>query len=151
MPSGAKPGERRGGRVKGVPNKATIEKALLAERAVEQARLNGKKLGKERLEELMEIFIGATAYFQPTITPGVPSTTGDWDKFEKWARLAMECAAKLAPYQSPTFRAIVVAPPPAESDITKRFTLTIFEQRRQIGDGKGEFIEAEPVGIEDAR
>jgi hypothetical protein len=66
------------------------------------------------LEEMMEIFVGATAYFQPTIARGVaPNPNQDWNEFEKWARLVMECAAKLAPYQSPTFRAgVVTAPPP---------------------------------------
>lgn len=47
-----------------------------------------------------------------------PNPNADEDKFGKWARLAIECAAKLAPYQSPTFRAVVVGPTPdAVSDL----------------------------------
>jgi len=79
----------------------------------------------------MEIFIGATAYFQPSLKPDAPQVEqSQWDQFEKWARLAMECASKLAPYQSPTFRAIVVAPAPDtnKAEQRKRFTLTIFEK-----------------------
>jgi hypothetical protein len=29
----------------------------------------------------------------------------------KWARLAVDCAARAAPFQSPTFRAVTVVPP----------------------------------------
>jgi hypothetical protein len=69
-------------------------------------------LAKERLEELTETFMGATAHFQPTIAIGAkPNPNEDWVMFEKWGRLAMECAAKLAPYQSPTFRAVMVSAP----------------------------------------
>jgi hypothetical protein len=111
---GARPGA---GRPQG-PSRATIERALIAERTVQSAKATGNKLAKERLEELMEIFIGATAYFQPTVAIGTqPNPNQDWGEFEKWGRLAMECAAKLAPYQSPTFRAVMVsAPPPAQPE-----------------------------------
>ena len=37
---------------------------------------------------------------------------GDVAGFERWARLACATAKDLAPYQSPTYRAIVIAPPP---------------------------------------
>lgn len=145
MPKGgARPGA---GRPPG-PSRATVEKALIAERTVQEARATGKKLGKERLEELMEIFIGATAYFQPALAAGAQNANANWDKFEKWARLAMECAAKLTPYQSPTFRAIAIAPPPVESDVTKRFTLTIFEQHKRDVAVANEIIDVESVAVE---
>jgi hypothetical protein len=32
-------------------------------------------------------------------------------KFEKYSRLALDCARQLAPYQSATFRAVVITPP----------------------------------------
>ena len=132
MPRGAKPGERRGGRGKGTLNKATLESlererirsqidvaTAGAERTITQAQAIGRKLAKDRLEELTEIFIGAAAYFQPRSSAiGEANQNADWDKFEKWGRLAMDCASKLAPYQSPTFRAIMVSapPPPREED-----------------------------------
>jgi hypothetical protein len=37
---------------------------------------------------------------------------GDVAGFERWARLACATAKGLAPYQSPTYRAVVIAPPP---------------------------------------
>jgi len=50
----------------------------------------------------------------------------DEAKFQKYAALAIECARLLTPYQSPTFRAVMVTPPP-EAPSKKRFTLTIVD------------------------
>ena len=78
----------------------------------------------------LNVFAGMATYYQPTI-PGMPTQNqnADEDNFEKWARLAIECAAKLAPYQSPTFRAVVVGPAPDanQPEKRKRFTLSIFD------------------------
>lgn len=107
---GAAPGERRGGREKGTPNKATIERALIAEATAADARINGKKLAKDVLEEFMFLFAGMAAAHQP-LPPNAVSPPGhkaDEAKFEKWARLACAQAAELAKYQSPTFRAVQV-------------------------------------------
>jgi hypothetical protein len=41
MPQGSKPGERRGGRQKGTPNRATIEKRIRAEHGIAAAKANG--------------------------------------------------------------------------------------------------------------
>jgi hypothetical protein len=92
--------------------------------------MRGEKLAKEHLSDLLNVFAGMATYYQPTF-PGMPTQNpnADEDKFEKWARLAIECAAKLAPYQSPTFRAVVVAPAPDanQPEKRKRFTLSIFD------------------------
>jgi hypothetical protein len=57
---GAKPGERRGGRKKGTPNRRTVEARLLAERlqSVTPDAIEGAtpKLGKELLEKWMTVF-----------------------------------------------------------------------------------------------
>ena len=75
----------------------------------------------------MTLFAGMAARFQPH-----PDNNkgGDEEKFDKYAALAVDCAHKLAPYQSPTFRALVVAPAPDSSqpERRRRFTLTVFEQ-----------------------
>lgn len=116
MPRGAKPGQRRGGRAKGTPNKATIEKAIIAEQIVTRATMEGRKLAKEVLDEFMTVFAGMAATHQP-LPPGTPIPPGrhpDLDKFEKYARLTVETAARLAPYQSPTFKAITVIAPPSQ-------------------------------------
>lgn len=132
-------GTRIGGRNKGTRNKATIERELLAARAAEErvaaAEASGRKLGKEVLDEFMHLFAGMAATYQP-LRPGTPIPVGrtpDEPQFEKYAKLAVHCARLLAPYQSPTFQAIMIAPPPpdpTEAGMRKRFTLTIFEGAR---------------------
>lgn len=148
---GAAPGERRGGRHAGVPNKATteaierehIEVQIAAPATVEtvataQQQLlppeeggrGHQRLAKDRLAELLDIFLGAAAYYQPTIDPTArANTNGNWDDFAKWSGMAMQCAGMLAKYQSPQFRAILLpAPAPTnQPEKRRRFTLTIFE------------------------
>jgi hypothetical protein len=104
-----------GGRPPGSRNKATIEREEKA-RIAEQMLTGGRpdRLGKDILRDFMELFAGMAAAHQP-LPPGVVGLQGrepDEAKFEKYARLAMEAAARLAPYQSPTFRAIMMTPPP---------------------------------------
>jgi hypothetical protein len=151
----AKKGERFGGRTKGTPNKATAERNLIAAREAEArvaaAQASGRKLGKDVLDEFMHLFAGMAATYQP-MPPGVAVPQGrkpDEAQFEKYARLAVHCAQKLAPYQSPTFQAIMIAPPPPDPRLAgqrKRFTLTIFEgapppprliEARKNGSGNG--------------
>ena len=68
MPRGSKPGERRGGRQKGGKNRATLERAVVAERILKETQMTGRKLGKEVLEEFMNMFGGMAASFQPQPT-----------------------------------------------------------------------------------
>jgi hypothetical protein len=133
----AQKGQRFGGRTKGTRNRATIERlereriaeqlslqtavairsAPAAEREIAQAATERRKLGKERLEDLLEIAIGATAYFQPTLKSGVEQNqNADWAQFQKWFQIAHAVAATVSPFQSPTFRAIMVAAPPPKDD-----------------------------------
>jgi hypothetical protein len=49
MPRGSRPGERRGGRAKGTPNRTTVERAAIAARIADEANMRGQKLGKEYL------------------------------------------------------------------------------------------------------
>jgi hypothetical protein len=76
---GSKPGERRGGRKKGSLNKATIERALMAEREVANAHETRLKLAKDHLEELID-FYAQMAISEP-------------DEVEKWSKLRMEAAS----------------------------------------------------------
>jgi hypothetical protein len=49
--------------------------------------------------------------------PGEPANpNADVEQYEKWARLAVDCAQKLTPFQSPSFRAIMVAASPPSRD-----------------------------------
>jgi hypothetical protein len=131
MPRGARPGERRGGRIKGVPNKATIA-ALNKRKIIDQiAKQTGtssavatavlskaagyRKLAVEELEEVLPIIKSVVAYHQVKVMRAGPTgaleITGALDDFKEWLRLFIETCAKLAPYQSPTFKAIAVMEP----------------------------------------
>jgi hypothetical protein len=88
---------------------------LIAARTVAGTKAAGKKLAKEVLEDFMLQTAEMAVHFQPA-PPGSPKNRhADEAKFWTYARAAIECAQKLAPYQSPTFRAITVtAPSPNE-------------------------------------
>ncbi len=132
MPRAVK-GQRFGGRAKGIPNKATIEKALIAEREIEKAKNSGRKLAKEIMQEFLPVLAGICAYYQPTF-PGMTQQNlhGNATEFERWYKHVLETAKALAPFESPTFRAIMVAPPPQQKQgqRVRQFTLTIFDEQR---------------------
>jgi hypothetical protein len=60
----------------------------------------------------MLLFAGMAAHFQPAPPSAAPNPHTDEDTFWKCSEAAIDCAAKLAPYQSPTFKAVAVVPPP---------------------------------------
>jgi hypothetical protein len=127
LPRGSKLGERRGGRRQGSRSKATIERELLAQRMLQHApvgAIQNARLGKETLEKFMTLFDDLAEHYRPM--PENPRA--DESKFTKYATAACDCARALAPYQSPTYRAIVVSSPPPEQQKVKRFTLTIFDR-----------------------
>jgi hypothetical protein len=129
------------GRKKGKtgPNKATIERAALAERIIaEAAGKPGRKLGRELVEEFAVMFAGLAAMFQPTSAMGGPLTATDveaWAKsyreplFEKYAKLAARCANDFADFQSPRMSRVQVAAPAPEArgQVKKKFTVGIFD------------------------
>jgi hypothetical protein len=117
---GAQPGERRGGRKKGTPNRRTVEARLLAGR-LETSPLGVPEgatamLGKEVLAKYMIVFdqLAAKHADEPVL-------------FQRYASAAVECAKLLAPYQSPTYRCIALPPPPPQQG-PQRFTLKIFDR-----------------------
>jgi hypothetical protein len=140
MPRGAKPGERRGGRARGQPNKASVERAALAERIIAEAEGKpGMKLGKEMLQEFAVMFGGLAAAFQPVGTgPNGTLTEADiktWAEsykeplFEKYAKMAAKVANDFADFQSPRLARIQTAAPPPDprGPIKKKFTINIFD------------------------
>jgi hypothetical protein len=141
---GSKPGERRGGRQKGTPNKVTAEQALSAERVLAKAKVSGRRLGKEVLDYYMHVFAEIADSERAAALTEKPENAREHEaRFERFAKYAIDCAHKLAPYQSPTFRAVVVAPSPSQGQVEKvtRFTLRIFEPRRS---DEPSIIEHEP-------
>lgn len=121
MGRGAAPGERRGGKAKGTPNKATVARAVQAEADVIKHQVSGKKLAKDMLDDYMLAFHAVAASYQRSLADafqaGVKPAQADLDAFMKWGELVVDTAAQLAKYQSPTFKAIQVnAPMPLPKD-----------------------------------
>jgi hypothetical protein len=147
MPNGVKPGERRGGRKKGTPNKATRERALLAKRVLEEQRGQpGRKLAREVLDDFMHLFTGMAAVYQPLPPGAVPGAHQQPDerKFLEYAKLAIDTAAQLAAFQSPKLKAVLTTNsepcvgssvgPPLGSPGEHR-TYTPLEAYRRLRDG----------------
>jgi Na+-transporting methylmalonyl-CoA/oxaloacetate decarboxylase gamma subunit len=140
MPKGgSKPGERRGGRKRGIPNKATIERLLrgkIAEQVAEEIgapgtavaialekAASGRRLAKDELEEVVPIIKGIVAHHQQQVTSQDPATgrlvitpQADLSDLKGWLQLFVDTCFKLADFQSPKFRAIVVAAAPQETN-----------------------------------
>lgn len=112
--SNVKKGMRPGGRKKGTPNRATVERVEQARIAVEQARGRNVKLGKDVLEEFMMLFADIARHHMPRV-PGLPMPEHgkpNEEKFLTYAKLAAATAKDLADYQSPKFKAIAIATAP---------------------------------------
>lgn len=92
MARGAKPGERRGGRIKGVPNKTTLARAV--EIATEK-KAQGKPLAVEAMQDGMYRYIALSAPFQK----GGPQE--NIDQFQHFFDKAMKLADKIANYETP--------------------------------------------------
>ena len=136
-------GLRQGaGRPKGKQNKATlerIERERMAEQiataaghpgtgaAIAKAMDKNHPLARTELEEVLPILKGIVAHFQKI--PFAASRAGqignksDWDTFRTWLVLFIDTCTKLAPYQSPTFRAIAVTGPDPERQGIVRFVV----------------------------
>ena len=137
-------GRKTGGKVKGSRNKATlerIERERIAEQiaaaaghpgtgaAVAQAMEQNRTLARSELEEVLPIIKGIVAHFQKA--PFEATKTGqlgakaDWDTFRTWLELFINTCTKLAPYQSPTYRAIAMSGivDPADKSGVVRFVL----------------------------
>lgn len=115
MPRGSKPGERRGGKKKGTLNKRTLEKLAETAREVQDLRRNGKKLAKEVLQEFMDMAADIAREELERIREAEKAPARGKPKVAEAERarfwIAMECtkgfARALAPFQSPTYKAVV--------------------------------------------
>jgi hypothetical protein len=132
-------GKRTGAGRKHGPNKATIEKAIIAQRVMNEAAMSGKKLGKEMIEEFAVMFGGLASAVQPVGTgpdgqvtkPDVQRWLGTVEEaaFERYSKLALKAASDLADYQSPKIAPVhvVAAAPEARGPQKKRFSVGIFD------------------------
>src|SRR5262245_20182879 len=117
MPRGSKPGERRGGRKAGTPNKLPKgERALVkldaAEAEVRALQVQGlplETLGKDRLTELDVWAHSMAKQFAPKKDEKTGrmewENDGDEARFLRFMKLCGEYAAARAPYESPRLAA----------------------------------------------
>ena len=92
MARGARPGERRGGRAKGTPNKMTVEKMRLAMLAVADT---GSTKAVDVLGRVISEAYAMCQKYGPT------GSEYDDELYRKYLRLTAETAGRLAPYQTP--------------------------------------------------
>jgi hypothetical protein len=84
---GSKPGERRGGRQRGTPNKRTLgQMAALAEAGApaslaKTSASSAKKLARDVIEEFMLFCTGMAAHYQPRPPGAAPNPNADESKF----------------------------------------------------------------------
>jgi hypothetical protein len=87
LPRGSQPGERRGGRQKGTPNRRTTILRNLA--------LDGnRRLAIDHMAKVLECY--------------TQKVTDDPEQREHWERCRLEAATRLAKHQSATFSAVAV-------------------------------------------
>lgn len=105
---------RRGGRVKGTPNKRTLEamekEQITKQISTEVRSVPSRKLAKEVLEDWMFIFQSTAAPFQNRVALAMQANTApmasDYDGLQRWGELVIHTAKMLADFQSPKFRAV---------------------------------------------
>src|SRR5439155_3654458 len=104
MPRGSQPGERRGGRQRGTLNRKTLERQQIAAQLAANVPAHmvegaAGALAKDVLRFWMNEFDRLARHHRRR----------DAAKSKSYADAAIACAAKLAPFESPTFRAVVLA------------------------------------------
>jgi hypothetical protein len=145
---GSKPGERRGGRQKGTPNKATLEREEKARQEIAEAlkKAGTAKTVRYAIDEMQKALViaeGFAGLVQPTPIKDangklVKFEGGDVELFGTWFDKWFTCIKELAKYQTPQVKAIEApTPPPDPQDLErrsrKRFGLRIFEGGRPPG------------------
>ena len=101
--------KKTGGRQKNSRNKKTLERQILQtiEDEVKEGR-PARLMAKEVLDQFMNYFAGLASYYQPG-TAAQPNSNADETKFEKYAGLAKGFADSLVGYQSPKYKAVLMA------------------------------------------
>ena len=93
---GSKPGERRGGRKKGSPNKTNLARAAAIK---EEAKQTGLPLAVEALRDGFRRYIALAAPYQK----GGPNENDK--EFQHYFDKAMKLADRVAPYETPRLQA----------------------------------------------
>lgn len=151
MGRGAKPGERRGGRVKGVPNRKTVERMLVVDLRLEQFKTGeARLLAKEVLDGFMHQFFTAAEHYRPfDVDAGGKFTKrkkGSQQLYLQYADKAIEAATRLAPYQSPRLAAVAFAPTREGEDPRSGLESARRELARMI-EGVAKRVLAPPINV----
>lgn len=134
-------GTRIGGRQKGTPNKATLEKrakAAAALAAEKNAPFEERELAKDALMRIARLAEGAAAVSRPTTESDIelgakPNPDGNWERFHDWVRLTAWCYKAAADFQSPKMLGVAVAPAPQKPDGKPEIVrLRVFEGGQQV-------------------
>jgi hypothetical protein len=120
LPRGSQPGERRGGRQKGTPNRRT---SILRDLALDGNRW----LAVEHMAEVLEFYTQKVA--------------DDPEQREHWQRCRLEAATRLAKYQSPQLQAIAVQEGTRETRLARMSDAELFEQLQAQGAKCGFTVE----------
>lgn len=150
---GSKPGERRGGRGKGIPNLRRQPMPLDDPRSVALLEAASRRpvtaeACKDLLAEFANFYAGMARQFKPSPNGKhglLWRGQDDEPLFLKYSQIAGMFAGRAAPYESPTFKAIMMAPPPdaKPGDNVREMRLTIF-------DSSGNRVQEASEDIEDA-
>jgi hypothetical protein len=136
MPKGLK----LGGRQKGTPNRATVERQMEAARAIVSTE---RERGFSMLYRIASLCEGAAAASKPTLatelTKGASKNEdGDWGRFHGWVTLWAATAREITKYQQPQIKPVdAPAPPPdpnkqQDEHVPRRFSLRVFEGGRPL-------------------
>lgn len=133
---------RYGGRKPGKPNKSTTEAMLVAKAQLNDANAFKRKLARECLDDMMHVYGTHAMRYQDWHRDEAPAGPETPDQrtarlkrlerreamFAKYAQRFVDTATSLAPYQSPTFRSIQVAPAPTGNDAKRiKYVLDVFD------------------------
>ena len=134
---GSKPGERRGGRKKGTPNKVKDNALVMLDAATREVRLLAAKnqlhkLGKDRLADLDGWAYDMAQRFAPTEDKSGSlywNNEGDEIRFMRFLMFAARCAGLRAQYESPRYAAIALATQGQQTpEIYKRDPYKVMEE-----------------------
>jgi hypothetical protein len=131
MTAGSKKGERRGGRKKGTPNKATVERHLEILKAAGVDNYSAR-LGRDVIAKVMVEFDALAEKYHPARGP-----EPNEDLFVKYANMAAKVAGDLAPYQSPRLAAMMMQSTDSRSRALERVGVT---EREVFGEVMAEVI-----------
>ena len=132
-------GKKTGGRIKGTPNKATMErraKAATARMEAANAPLEQRELAKDTLLRIMVFCEGAVAANRPTTEKEIAegkavNPDGSWPRCLDWARLWAWCSDKRGSFESPRLLGVAVAPAPPTTETVHVVRLRVFEGGRE--------------------